>query len=90
MPAADSVLGKRWADQEAHGEHCDQQVAGHTDKNLGGTPKKGKLQGTGYGQASQRQVDVVYKRNKKGTQVGAKPATTTKLAGPSEAPRQSP
>jgi hypothetical protein len=44
MPAADSMLGKRWANQEAQGEHCDQQANGHTDKNLGGTPKKGKIQ----------------------------------------------
>jgi hypothetical protein len=85
-PAADFVLGKHWADQEAQGEHCDQQADGHTDKNLGGTPKKGKIQDAGHGHASQRQVEVVYKRNKKGIQVGAKP--TRKLTRPNIWSRQ--
>jgi hypothetical protein len=86
MPAADSVLGKRLADQEAQGELHDQQSDGHAEKNLGGTPKKGKLQDVWHGKAGQREVEVVYKRNKKTTQAGAKLAG--KLARPNVWSRQ--
>jgi hypothetical protein len=86
MPAADSVLGKHLADQEAQGELHDQQSDGHAEKNLGGTPKKGKLQDVWHGKAGQREVEVVYKRNKKTTQAGAKLAG--KLARPNVWSRQ--
>jgi hypothetical protein len=75
MPAADTILGKRTAEeQEVQGQRLDLSLGLHyaaTDD--GGTPKKGKKQGVERRQTEKGSTDLVYKRAKKPTPTGHKP-----------------
>jgi hypothetical protein len=66
MQPADSVLGKRNADdQEEQCEQLDLSLGlAHGQKKTGGTPKKGRMQAQGKEQSGQGGVDVFYTRKK--------------------------
>jgi hypothetical protein len=75
MLAADTVLGKRAADEEeVQGEQLDLSLGmNYGQKKSGGTPKKGRVQEQGMEPAGQRPVARVYTRNKNQAPSGHKP-----------------
>jgi hypothetical protein len=75
MQAADTVLGKRAADEEeVQGEQLDLSLGmNYGQKKSGGTPKKGRMQEQGTEPAGQRPVARVYTRNKNQAPSGHKP-----------------
>ncbi|KAM0920745.1 hypothetical protein ACQ4PT_007312 [Festuca glaucescens] len=72
MVPADTVLGKRQAvEQEVQGGRLELSLGlDYGGKQQGITPKKGKTQDA---DTEKRQVEVVYRRNKKSTATGHKP-----------------
>jgi hypothetical protein len=70
-----TVLEKQTVDeQEVQGERLELSLGlDYGRKVQGGTPKKGKTHDTEFGQAEKKQVEVVYKRNKKRVETGHKP-----------------
>ncbi|KAM0890726.1 hypothetical protein ACQ4PT_026820 [Festuca glaucescens] len=70
MIPADTVLGKRSAEEGEEGEVQGGRLElslglNYGDADDGGALKRGKMQGTGQEMAAKRNVEVVYKRNKK-------------------------
>jgi hypothetical protein len=83
MPPADSVLGKRGAEEsEVQGERLELSLGlNYGAKEDGGMLKKGKKQSVEQDLSAARSVELVYKRNKKQTATGHEPSG--KLARPS-------
>jgi hypothetical protein len=75
MQAADTVLGKRAADEEeVQGEQLDLSLGmNYGQKKSGGTPKKGRMQEQEMEPAGQHPVARVYTRNKNQAPSGHKP-----------------
>jgi hypothetical protein len=67
MQPADTILGKRMADEkEVQGERLELSIGlNYGGQGSGNTPKKGKTQAQDAGQSGQRGVDVVYRRKTK-------------------------
>ncbi|KAM0922941.1 hypothetical protein ACQ4PT_005872 [Festuca glaucescens] len=67
MPAADTVLGKRGAeDHEVQGERLELSLGlDYGGEENAGTSRKGKAQDLGKKQPGRRDVEMVYKRNRK-------------------------
>ncbi|KAM0888315.1 hypothetical protein ACQ4PT_028441 [Festuca glaucescens] len=88
MPPADSVLGKRGAEEaNVQGERLDLSLGlNYGSKDDGGMQKKGKKQAMAQDPAAVRSMEVVYKRNKKQTATGHVPSG--KLARPNMWSRQ--
>ncbi|KAK1615802.1 hypothetical protein QYE76_021319 [Lolium multiflorum] len=76
MPPADTILGKRAADdQEVQGGRLELSLGlDYGSKRNGATPKKGKTQELEKTQGRSRVVDVYYQRQKKLAATGHKPA----------------
>jgi hypothetical protein len=76
MPPADTILGKRVADDQEVQGGCLELSLGldYGSKRNGATPKKGKTQELEKTQDRRRVVDVVYQRHKKLAATGHKPA----------------
>jgi hypothetical protein len=88
MPPADSVLGKRGAEEsEVQGERLELSLGlNYGAKEDGGMLKKGKKQSVEQDLSAARSVELVYKRNKKQTATGHEPSG--KLARPNVWSRQ--
>jgi hypothetical protein len=88
MTPADTILGKRGAEeQEVQGGRLELSLGlDYGGTKAGGTPKKGKTQGADQGQPETRNIDMFYRRNRKGAATGHTP--TGKLTRPNVWSRQ--
>ncbi|KAK1660880.1 hypothetical protein QYE76_049039 [Lolium multiflorum] len=88
MVPADTILGKRLADEQEVEGGCLELSLGldYGSKQAGGTPKKGRTQEDQSKPQEQRSVEKFYRRNKKVTSTGHKP--TGNLTGPNVWSRQ--